>query len=423
MTKSYFHDHLAVRDPLIFNALENEKKRQQGQIELIASENSVSLASLDALGSVITNKTVEGYPGKRFHGGADFADVVEQAAIDRAKELFGCGYVNVQPHSGTQANQAVFFALLQRGDVVLSLDLAAGGHLSHGAKPNQSGRWFTIVSYGVDRETGRIDYDNVEALALEHKPKLIISGGSSYPREIDFPRMREIADKAGATYLVDMAHFAGLVAAGVHPSPIPHADIVTCTTTKTLRGARGGLVMTNREDLFKKLQPAVFPGVQGSAHLATIAGKAVCLGEALTDEFKTYGANVKANARLLAEVLQKRGVRIVSGGTDTHVVLVDVSSKGLTGQESQDVLSAINITSNKNPIPFDSAKPSEWKGLRLGSSAGTTRGFGAKEFEVIGNLIADIFDAQAGAEAALEEVIAKSRATVAKLVAEFPIYA
>lgn len=372
---------------------------------------------------VALSKTVEGYPGKRFHGGADFADVVEQAAIDRAKELFGCGFVNVQPHSGTQANQAVFFALLQPGDTVLSLDLASGGHLSHGAKPNQSGRWFSIVSYGVDRETGRIDYDNVEALALEHKPKLIISGGSSYPREIDFPRMREIADKVGATYLVDMAHFAGLVAAGVHPSPIPHADIVTCTTTKTLRGARGGLVMTNREDLFKKLQPAVFPGVQGSAHLATIAGKAVCLGEALTDEFKTYGANVKANARLLAEVLQKRGVRIVSGGTDTHVVLVDVSSKDLTGQQSQDALSEINITSNKNPIPFDSAKPSEWKGLRLGSSAGTTRGFGAKEFEVIGNLIADIFDAQVADETTRAAVIAKSRAVVAKLVADFPIYA
>jgi glycine hydroxymethyltransferase len=423
MTKSYFHDHLAVRDPLIFNALENEKKRQQGQIELIASENSVSLASLDALGSVITNKTVEGYPGKRFHGGADFADVVEQAAIDRAKELFGCDFANVQPHSGTQANQAVFFALLTPGDVVLSLDLASGGHLSHGAKPNQSGRWFTIVSYGVDRETGRIDYDNVEKLALEHKPKLLIAGGSSYPREIDFVRMREIADKVGATYLVDMAHFAGLVAAGVHPSPIPYADIVTCTTTKTLRGSRGGLILTNREDLFKKLQPAVFPGVQGSAHLATIAGKAVCLGEALTDEFKTYGANVKANARLLAEVLQKRGVRIVSGGTDTHVVLVDVSSKGLTGQESQDALSAINITSNKNPIPFDSARPSEWKGLRLGSSAGTTRGFGAKEFEVIGNLIADIFDAQASGEETLETVIKKSRTAVAELVADFPIYA
>jgi glycine hydroxymethyltransferase len=423
MTKSYFHDDLATRDPLIFNALEDEKKRQQGQIELIASENSVSLASLEALGSVITNKTVEGYPGKRFHGGADFADIVEQAAIDRAKELFGCDFANVQPHSGTQANQAVFFALLTPGDVVLSLDLASGGHLSHGAKPNQSGRWFTIVSYGVDRETGRIDYDNVEKLALEHKPKLLIAGGSSYPREIDFIRMREIADKVGATYLVDMAHFAGLVAAGVHPSPIPYADIVTCTTTKTLRGSRGGLILTNREDLFKKLQPAVFPGVQGSAHLATIAGKAVCLGEALTDEFKTYGASVKANARLLAEVLQKRGVRIVSGGTDTHVVLVDVSSKDLTGQQSQDALSTINVTSNKNPIPFDTAKPSEWKGLRLGSSAGTTRGFGAVEFEIIGHLIADIFEAQVADEATRAAVIARSQATVAKLCAAFPIYA
>ncbi|WP_433861511.1 serine hydroxymethyltransferase [Pseudomonas thivervalensis] len=423
MTKSYFHDHLAARDPLIFKALEDEKKRQQGQIELIASENSVSLASLDALGSVITNKTVEGYPGKRFHGGADFADIVEQAAIDRAKELFDCDFANVQPHSGTQANQAVFFALLTPGDVVLSLDLASGGHLSHGAKPNQSGRWFTIVSYGVDRETGRIDYENVEKLALEHKPKLLIAGGSSYPREIDFVRMREIADKVGATYLVDMAHFAGLVAAGVHPSPIPYADIVTCTTTKTLRGARGGLILTNREDLFKKLQPAVFPGVQGSAHLATIAGKAVCLGEALTDEFKAYGANVKANAQLLAEVLHKRGVGIVSGGTDTHVVLVDVSSKDLTGQQSQDALTTINVTSNKNPIPFDSAKPSEWKGLRLGSSAGTTRGFGTAEFEIIGNLIADIFEAQVADEATRADVIARSQATVAKLCAAFPIYA
>lgn len=423
MTHSYFNDNLALRDPLIFKALADEKKRQQGQIELIASENSVSQASLEALGSVITNKTVEGYPGKRFHGGADFADVVEQAAIDRAKALFGCEYVNVQPHSGTQANQAVFFALLQPGDTVLSLDLAAGGHLSHGAKPNQSGRWFNIVSYGVHRDTGRIDYDNVEALALEHKPRLLISGGSSYPREIDFARMRTIADKVGAIYLVDMAHFAGLVAAGVHPSPVPHADFVTCTTTKTLRGSRGGLVMTNREDLFKKLQPAVFPGVQGSAHLATIAGKAVCLGEALSDDFKTYGANVQANARLLAKVLQDRGVRIVSGGTDTHVVLVDVSSKDLTGQQAQDALSAINITSNKNPIPFDSARPSEWKGLRLGSSAGTTRGFGADEFAVIGSLIADIFEAQAADEATRARVIEESRATVARLCGEFPIYA
>lgn len=423
MTHSYFNAPLAARDPLIAKALDDEKKRQQGQIELIASENSVSRASLEALGSVITNKTVEGYPGKRFHGGADFADVVEQAAIDRAKALFGCEYVNVQPHSGTQANQAVFFALLQPGDVVLSLDLAAGGHLSHGAKPNQSGRWFSIVSYGVDRQSGLIDYDNVEALALEHKPKLIISGGSSYPREIDFPRMREIADKVGATYLVDMAHFAGLVAAGVHPSPIPHADFVTCTTTKTLRGARGGLVMTNREDLFKKLQPAVFPGVQGSAHLATIAGKAVCLGEALSDEFKTYGANVKANARVLAKTLQERGVRIVSGGTDTHVVLVDVSSKDLTGQQAQDAIAAINITSNKNPIPFDSARPSEWKGLRLGSSAGTTRGFGVKEFEAIGHLIADIFEAQATDDSRRATLIEQHRATVSALCADFPVYA
>lgn len=422
-TASYFNDNLAARDPLLFNALENEMKRQQGQIELIASENSVSRASLEALGSVITNKTVEGYPGKRFHGGADFADVVEQAAIDRAKALFGCEFANVQPHSGTQANQAVFFALLTPGDTVLSLDLASGGHLSHGAKPNQSGRWFNIVSYGVDRETGRIDYDNVEKLALEHKPKLLIAGGSSYPREIDFPRMREIADKSGATFLVDMAHFAGLVAAGVHPSPIPHADIVTCTTTKTLRGSRGGLLLTNREDLFKKLQPAIFPGVQGSAHLATIAAKAVCLGEALTDDFKTYGANVKANAQLLAEVLQKRGVRIVSGGTDTHVVLVDVSSKGLTGQQAQDALTSINVTSNKNPIPFDSAKPSEWKGLRLGSSAGTTRGFGAAEFEVIGKLIADIFEAHLADEATRAAVVESSRSVVAKLCGGFPIYA
>ncbi len=423
MTHAYFNDPLEHRDPLIFNALENEKKRQQSQIELIASENSVSQASLEAIGSLITNKTVEGYPGKRFHGGADFADIVEQAAIDRAKALFSCEYANVQPHSGTQANQAVFFSLLQPGDVVLSLDLAAGGHLSHGAKPNQSGRWFTIVSYGVDRETGRIDYDNVAKLALEHRPKLIISGGSSYPREIDFVRMREIANTVNATYLVDMAHFAGLVAAGVHPTPVPHADIVTCTTTKTLRGSRGGLILTNREDLFKKLQPAVFPGVQGSAHLATIAGKAVCLGEALTDEFKAYGANVKANARLLAEVLQARGVRIVSGGTDTHVVLVDVSSINLTGQAAQDALSTINITSNKNPIPFDSARPSEWKGLRLGSSAGTTRGFGAKAFETIGHLIADIFAAQAADEATRTAVIEKSQAIVTRLCADFPIYA
>lgn len=418
----YFNMKLAERDPVVFNALEGERTRQQSQIELIASENSVSAAALEALGSVITNKTVEGYPGNRFHGGADYADVVETAAIERAKKLFGVSYANVQPHSGTQANQAIFFALLQPGDTVLSLDLAAGGHLSHGAKPNQSGRWFNIVSYGVDRETGLIDYDNVEKLALEHKPKLIISGGSSYPREYDFARMRKISDAVGAVYLVDMAHFAGLVAAGVHTNPVPYADIVTCTTTKTLRGARGGLILTNREDFVKKFQSAVFPGVQGSAHLATIAGKAVCLGEALTDEFKRYGANVKANAQLLAKVLMDRGIGIVSGGTDTHLVLVDVSSKGLLGQQAQDLLYAVDITSNKNPIPFDSAKPSEWKGIRLGSSAGTTRGFGSVEFQAIGNLIADVFDAEALSEPERAAVHGRVRDAVDALCKAFPIY-
>jgi glycine hydroxymethyltransferase len=337
--------------------------------------------------------------------------------------LFGCAFANVQPHSGTQANQAVFLALLQPGDTVLSLDLAAGGHLSHGAKPNQSGRWFRIVAYGVDRETGRIDYDDVERLALEHRPKLVISGGSSYPREVDFARMRQIADKVGATYLVDMAHFAGLVAGGVHPSPIAHADIVTCTTTKTLRGARGGLILSNREDLVKKLQSAVFPGVQGSAHLNSIAGKAVCLGEALTDEFKDYAAHVKANAQVLAATLLRRGVGIVSGGTDTHLVLVDTGSKGLTGQEAQDILETVNVTSNKNPIPFDSAKPSEWRGLRLGSSAGTTRGFRAAEFEAIGNIIADLFEAAPKDDAEREKAISAGREVVANLCRSFPIYA
>lgn len=423
MTQAYFTASLALRDPLIARALDDEKRRQQGQIELIASENSVSQASLEALGSVITNKTVEGYPGNRFHGGADFADVVEQAAIDRAKALFGCAFANVQPHSGTQANQAVFFALLQPGDVVLSLDLAAGGHLSHGARPNQSGRWFSIVSYGVDRDTGRIDYDAVAALALEHRPKLLIAGGSSYPREIDFARMRQIADTVGATFLVDMAHFAGLVAGGVHPTPVPHADIVTCTTTKTLRGSRGGLILTNREDLIRKLQSAVFPGVQGSAHLATIAAKAVCLGEALTDEFKIYAAQVKANAATLADALMARGIGIVSGGTDTHVVLVDVSTKGLSGQQAQDLLYSVDITSNKNPIPFDSARPSEWKGLRLGSSAATTRGFAGAEFRQIGALIADLFDAANGPVADLESVQRRARNEVAALCARHPIYA
>ncbi len=423
ITNSYFRGSLEERDPVVFKALQGEKRRQQSQIELIASENSVSAALLEALGSVITNKTVEGYPGNRFHGGAEFADVIENAAIERAKQLFGCKFANVQPHSGTQANQAVFLALLKPGDRVLSLDLAAGGHLSHGAKPNQSGKWFDITSYGVERESGLINYDDVESIADRVKPHLIISGGSSYPREINFARMREIADKVGAYYLVDMAHFAGLVAAGVHASPFAYADLVTCTTQKTLRGARGGVVMTNREDLAKKIQSSVFPGVQGSAHLQVIAGKAVALGDALTDEFKTYARNVQANARTLASTLQERQVRIISGGTDTHLVLVDVSSKGLTGQQAQDLLGSAGITTNKNPIPFDSGKPSEWKGIRLGSAAGTTRGFGEKEFVEIANLIGDLFDAAHQDENRRNEVITRAGQHVQTLCDQFPTYA
>lgn len=418
MNPAYFTAGLEGRDPLIFKALEGEKHRQQGQIELIASENTMSHAALEALGSVITNKTVEGYPGNRFHGGAEFADIVEQAAIDRARELFGTSYANVQPHSGTQANQAVFFALLTPGDTVLSLDLAAGGHLSHGARPNQSGRWFNVVSYGVHRDSGLIDYDSVMRLAREHRPKLVITGGSAYPREIDFAFMRRAADEAGATFLVDMAHFAGLVAGRVHPSPVPHADIVTCTTTKTLRGPRGGVILTNREDLTRKLQASVFPGVQGSAHLATIASKAVCLGEALGDEFRTYAGRVRDNARALAGVLGERGVGVISGGTDTHVVLIDVSTKGLTGQVAQDLLLEANITSNKNPIPFDSQRPSEWKGVRLGSSAGTTRGFDVADFRAIGTMIADLLDAASDPGATVQ----RTRAKVATLCAKHPIY-
>ena len=368
----HFTSPITETDPLIAEALANEKTRQHNQIELIASENIVSRAVLDALGHEMTNKTLEGYPGNRFHGGGLYVDVVEQAAIDRAKELFGCEYANVQPHSGSQANLAVFFLLLKPGDKVLSLDLAAGGHLSHGLKANLSGRWFEPHHYGVDAESEVIDYDEMEKQAEEIKPKLIITGGSAYPREIDFERMAQIAKKVGAYFHVDMAHIAGLVAAGVHPSPFPHADIVTCTTTKTLRGPRGGMILTNNEEWFKKLQSAVFPGVQGSIHSQVLAAKAVCLAEALTDDFKAYGAQVKANAATLAATLQARGLRIVSGGTDTHLVLVDLSSKGITGKRAEVVLEKANITANKNAIPNDSPRPPEWVGLRLGAGAATT---------------------------------------------------
>ena len=417
---AHFKNSLSQVDPLIADALSNEKRRQQDQIELIASENIVSRAVLDALGHEITNKTLEGYPGNRFHGGGQFVDVAEQAAIDRARQLFGCGYANVQPHSGSQANLAVFFLLLKPADKVLSLDLAAGGHLSHGLKANLSGRWFTPHHYGVNPDTEVIDYDQLESLAERVRPALLIAGGSAYPREIDFQRMGEIARRVGAHFHVDMAHIAGLVAAGVHPSPFPHADIVTCTTTKTLRGPRGGLILTNNEDWAKRLQAAVFPGVQGSIHTQVIAAKAVCLGEALTDTFRDYAAQVKANAVTLAGALLDRGIRIVSGGTDTHLVLLDVSSRGLTGKQAETLLEKANITANKNPVPNDSPRPADWVGLRLGTAAATTRGLRQAEFEILGEVIADLIDSEANPDG--DAVVKRCAAKVAELCSRFPVY-
>jgi glycine hydroxymethyltransferase len=384
----FFASGLDQVDPLVRTALDAELKRQQTHIELIASENIVSRAVLEALGHPITNKTLEGYPGHRFHGGGEYVDIVEQAAIDRARELFDCSYVNVQPHSGTQANQAVFFATIKPGDRVLSLNLAAGGHLSHGASPNLSGRWFDAHHYGVDRESGLIDYAQVARMARDIRPALLIAGGSAYPRHIDFERMRHIADSVDALLLVDMAHFAGLVAAGAHPSPLPHADIVTCTTTKTLRGPRGGLILARDSSWAARLQSAIFPGVQGSLHSQIIAAKAVCLGEALSDDFKLYGRQVVDNADRLATTLVANGIRLVSGGTDTHMLLLDLSPQELRGQQLQDALAEVHLTSNKNPIPFDSAKPSEWAGLRLGVGAATTRGLQQDDFTQLGEIIA-----------------------------------
>ncbi|MEM9633006.1 MAG: serine hydroxymethyltransferase [Pseudomonadota bacterium] len=420
----FFIQPVSQTDPLVADALTSEKNRQQSQIELIASENIVSRAVLDALGHEMTNKTLEGYPGNRFHGGGHNVDIVEQAAIDRARQLFGADYVNVQPHSGSQANLAVFFTVLKPGDKVLSLDLAAGGHLSHGLGANLSGRWFEAHHYGVDRETGVIDYDEVERLAEEIRPKLLICGGSAYPREFDFVRMSQIARKVGAFFHVDMAHFAGLVAAGVHPSPLPHADIVTCTTTKTLRGPRGGLIMfrnnENNQEWPRKLQAAVFPGVQGSLHTQVIAAKAVCLGEALQPSFKEYAAQVKANAQTLAKTLLDRGVQIVSGGTDTHIVLLDLSNFSLTGKQVENVLEAAGITCNKNPIPFDSPRPPEWVGVRLGTAAATTRGLKEAEFIELGTIIADLIAAKVANT--LDEITHSARERAKALCDRFPIY-
>ena len=413
----FFSGQLSQNDTLISDALDGELDRQQNQIELIASENIVSRAVLDALGHVITNKTLEGYPGKRFHGGGEFVDIVEQAAIDRAKKLFNCEYANVQPHSGTQANQAVFFACLRPGDKILSLNLAAGGHLSHGAKPNQSGRWFEAHHYGVDRETGLINYDELEKQAHTVRPSMIITGGSAYPRAIDFERFASLARSVNAIFLVDMAHIAGLVAAGVHPSPLQHADIVTCTTTKTMRGPRGGLILSRDSKWAEKLQSAIFPGVQGSLHSQIIAAKAVCLGEALTEDFKLYGERVLANAQRLGQVLSANGINLVSGGTDTHMLLLDFSNLGLNGQQIQDRLAEVNITSNKNPVPFDSNNPSEWVGIRLGVSAATTRGLDTGEFETLGEIIAQTISTDS------TDHVSINRGRILEICNRFPIYA
>ncbi len=413
------NNSLADSDPLIAEALANEKHRQQTQIELIASENIVSRAVLEALGHEMTNKTLEGYPGKRFHGGGQFVDVVEQAAIDRAKQLFDAEYANVQPHSGTQANQAVFFTLVEPGDRILSLDLAAGGHLSHGAKPNLSGRWFESHHYTVDRESGRLNYDAIEAQALALKPDLLITGGSAYPHTIDFARMADIAKQSGALFLVDMAHIAGLVAAGVHPSPLPHADIVTCTTTKTLRGPRGGLILSTSDEYASKLQSSIFPGVQGSLHSNVLAAKAVCLGEALQPEFKVYGQQVVTNARALAGVLVDRGITIIGGATDTHMVLLDLSPQKMLGSDAEAALAAANITSNKNPVPFDAPRPADWVGLRLGVSAATTRGIDEAGMIELANCIADLI--LAASDGDLQKVAPSAQYAVARLCERFQI--
>jgi glycine hydroxymethyltransferase len=415
----FFERGVADTDPMIADALAGELQRQQTQIELIASENIVSRAVLDALGHPMTNKTLEGYPGNRFHGGGEFVDLAEQAAIDRARELFGCEYVNAQPHSGTQANQAVFFATVKPGDRILSLNLAAGGHLSHGASPSQSGRWFDAHHYGVDRESGLIDYEAVASLAREIHPVLLIAGGSAYPRHIDFERMRHIADSVDALLLVDMAHFAGLVAAGVHPSPIPSADIVTCTTTKTMRGPRGGLILSRDSRWSSKLQSAIFPGVQGSLHSQIIAAKAVCLGEALADDFKVYARQVVDNARCLGQTLSDSGIKLVSGGTDTHMLLLDFTQQKLNGQQVQDSLAEVNLTSNKNPVPFDSTKPSEWAGLRLGVAAATTRGLKLEEFKLLGEIIARTINNIAKQS---DDQVQQGRQSVLQLCEQFPIY-
>jgi len=419
----FFTCGLAEADPAVFAGVEHELKRERNQIELIASENIVSKAVLEAQGSVFTNKYAEGYPGKRYYQGCHPSDEVEQLAIDRARELFGCGFANVQPHSGAQANGAVMLALTKPGDTIMGLSLDAGGHLTHGAKAAMSGKWFNAVQYGVDPDTHLIDFDQVERLAREHRPKLIITGGSAYPRVIDFARFRAIADEIGAYFMVDMAHFAGIVAGGLHPTPFGHAHVVTTTTHKTLRGPRGGMVMTDDEVIAKKINSAVFPGLQGGPLMHVIAAKAVAFGEALQPDFKSYIAAVVENAKVLAATLKERGCNLVSGGTDTHLALVDLSPLGVTGKDADEALERAGITCNKNGIPNDPLPPVKTSGIRVGSPAGTTRGFGAAEFREIGHMVADVLDGLAKngelGDAQVENAVLER---VNTLCHRFPIY-
>ena len=415
-----FEKNLAQEDPDIFNAVKNELKRQQDQIELIASENIVSNAVLEAQGSILTNKYAEGYSARRYYGGCEFIDVVENLAIDRAKKLFNAQFVNVQPHSGSQANTAVYVALLQPNDTIMGMSLDAGGHLTHGAKVSFSGKWLNAVAYGVKKDTGLIDYDQVERLAIENKPKLIIAGGSAYPRQVDFARFREICNRVGAYLMVDMAHFAGLVAGGVHPNPLAYADVVTTTTHKTLRGPRGGMILTNNPEIAKKIDSAIFPGTQGGPLMHVIAAKAVCFKEDLTDEFKAYAAQVIKNAKALGKRLQERGLDLVSGGTDTHLILVDLRPKKLTGNVVAQALERAHMTCNKNAIPFDPEKPTVTSGIRLGSPAATTRGFKEKEFIQVADWIADVKDSHVNGTS--EIVIPQIREKVIALCHQYPIY-
>ena len=413
-------NNLKESDFEIYEAIEKEFNRQQNNVELIASENIVSKSVLEAQGSILTNKYAEGYPNNRYYGGCEFVDIVEQLAIDRLKKLFGAQFANVQPHSGSQANMAVFGALLKPGDTILGMSLDAGGHLTHGAKVSISGKWFNSVQYGVDKESGLINYEEVRSLAINNKPKLIIAGCSSYPRVIDFMKFRAIADECGAYLMVDMAHFAGLVASNLYPNPLNFADVVTSTTHKTLRGPRGGIILTNNVDIAKKINSSIFPGMQGGPLEHVIAGKAVCFKEALGDEFKNYSTQVVKNAKALGEALKKRGLKLVTDGTDTHLVLVDLTSKGINGKELTEALDRVHITVNKNAIPYDPLPPSKTSGVRLGSPAGTTRGFKEKEFEIIANVIADIVDALHTENE--KEVIEKSKTTILNLTNDFPIY-